>query len=145
MSNNTRSAILLDAEDFIELHFKEKVDSKYVYHNIQHVQNVVDAAHHIAAGYSLTENEKEILELAAWFHDAGYSEGPEQHEERSALIAAKFLKEKGYEEEKIERVSSAILDTKYDAQPTELLNQILRDADLSHLGSVTYWDNCGKV
>ncbi|MEM6697943.1 MAG: Pycsar system effector family protein [Bacteroidota bacterium] len=118
---------------------------QYVYHDLRHVQTVVEAARLIAKSYNLSEEQLEILELAAWFHDAGFSEGAEGHEERSVEIARSFLKSKDYDEEKIKQVGAAILDTRYDAKPMELLNQILRDADLSHLGSLTYWNNCGKV
>lgn len=140
-----RAAILAEAEDFVELHFRQKVSADHVYHNIQHVQNVVEAARRIAQYYDLNEEDYEILEIAAWFHDTGFHDGSDGHEERSVELATRFLRERAYNEHKIERVGQAILGTKFDAQPTQLIDQILRDADLSHLGSVAYWENCGKV
>ncbi|MEM1325475.1 MAG: Pycsar system effector family protein [Bacteroidota bacterium] len=140
-----RSPIISDTEDYIEKHFREQVSSDYVYHNMQHVQNVVEATRRIAQYYPLTEEELEILEIAAWFHDSGFHEGSEGHEERSVALAETFLSAKDYATERIARIQAAILDTKHGAQPESLINQILRDADLSHLGSVAYWENCGKV
>ena len=53
----------------------------------------MEATRQIAAGYELTEQEIEILILAAWFHDIGYIEGAEAHEERSCKYAKAFLEE----------------------------------------------------
>jgi predicted metal-dependent HD superfamily phosphohydrolase len=129
----------------MEKHFRERVSAEYVYHNMQHVQNVVEATRRVAQYYPLEETDLEVLEIAAWFHDSGFYGGSDGHEERSVALAASFLQGHDYPQEQIEKVKSAILDTRHGATPTTLINQILRDADLSHLGSVAYWENCGKV
>ena len=124
-----RSPIISDTEDYMEKHFREQVSTDYVYHNMQHVQNVVEATRRIAQYYQLTEEELDILEIAAWFHDSGFHEGSEGHEERSVALAEAFLNQRDYPTERIEQVKSAVLDTKHGAQPSLLINQILRDAD----------------
>ena len=138
-----RSTILAETEDFVELHFRQKVSANHVYHNVQHVQNVVEAARRIARYYDLNEEDYEVLEIAAWFHDTGFHDGSEGHEERSVELA-EFLRARNYDEHKILRITQAILGTKFDSQPTNLTAQILRDADLSHLGSVNYGKTVGK-
>ena len=35
-----------------------------------------------------------LLNLATWFHDTGYAEGPKDHEERSCHIVSLFLQGK---------------------------------------------------
>ncbi|NJL76356.1 MAG: HD domain-containing protein [Saprospiraceae bacterium] len=127
------------------MHFAEKVPQKYVFHDIHHVRSVVEAVAQIAAHFPLSDQELEILLLAGWFHDTGYDQGPEDHEARSATYAREFLMARKYPVADIKRVEAAILATKPSFSPTETIEQILCDADLSHLGSHLYWDCCGKV
>ena len=56
-------------------------------------------------------DDKEVLLVAAWFHDAGYIEGYQDHESESVKIATAFLKEKGKSDEFIAIVASLILAT----------------------------------
>ncbi len=139
------SPVVLSAELYVTAFFNENVSAKYVFHNLEHVRNVVDATLTIAEDYELTNTELEILQLAAWFHDVGYNEKPEGHEQRGASIARVFLESKGYDEVNIQRVEQAILATKPSAEPTTLIDRILCDADLSHLGSLLYWDQCSRL
>lgn len=145
MSPTVHPNLLSEIAAFIEKFFEEEVSPQYVYHDIRHIRSVVDAAIRIAEQYPLSDKEKELLQIAAWFHDAGFVEGPQGHEERGVDIASAFLSKKGYQLDEIELVGELILGTKAYAVPTTLLGQILRDADLSHLGDLTYWDCCGRV
>lgn len=129
----------------IQAFFEAHISDDYVYHDFQHTRYVVDMALHIAEGYELTDSELEIIQLAAWFHDAGYDKGQEGHEERGVEYARTFLEEWNYPEESIQKVSQAIMATRYPHSPEGLLDEIVCDADLSHLGNEWYWDRCGKV
>jgi predicted metal-dependent HD superfamily phosphohydrolase len=111
------------------------VDPAFVYHNLDHTKEVVEAADLMASRLNLPEEDKPALLLAAWFHDTGYSAGqPKRHEEVSRDIAADFLQSRGIDQLTIDKVSNAIMATKWPQSPTNLLEQILCDADLSHLG-----------
>ena len=137
--------ILESTEAYARNFIDQRISDKYAYHNLQHTLNVVNAAKEIAAEYGLKSRELEILEIAAWFHDLGYDLGAEGHEARSAAYAEKFLTQRGYSQDKISLVNTCILSTRYPQSPESLLEKILCDADLSHLGKSTYWDRCGKV
>ncbi|MBO9634304.1 MAG: HD domain-containing protein [Chitinophagaceae bacterium] len=127
--------LLQEARQYVTGIFTNKVNPAFVYHNIEHTREVVEAADQMASYLSLPEEERPALLLAAWFHDTGYSAGqPKRHEEVSRDIAADFLRNKGVDQETIDRVSNAIMATKWPQSPTDLLEQILCDADLSHLG-----------
>ena len=119
--------------------------AKYVYHDLQHTQNVVDGAKEIGAQYKLDDQEMELLVIAAWFHDTGYAEGPEGHEERSCAIAKAYLKDQNFSPADLKIICDCILATKLPQNPDNLLEKIICDADLSHLGKSNYWDRCGKV
>ncbi|WP_156307399.1 Pycsar system effector family protein [Sphingobacterium endophyticum] len=113
---------------------EERAD--YCFHNSHHTQDVVDAAQEMSDHYSLNSEEKFIVVAAAYFHDTGYlSGGAKDHEIRSAEIAEQFLKEEKVHALVIEKVKSCILATKMPQSPRNLLESILCDADLFHLGT----------
>ncbi|NJO88535.1 MAG: HD domain-containing protein, partial [Chloroflexia bacterium] len=115
-------------EQYVSRYLQEHFSEEYVFHNLEHIRNVVDAVGAIAAGYPLTPAEFEILQLAAWFHDVGYGEGPKGHEERSATIAKAFLEKENYDKVNLQKVEQAILCTKRNEKPITVIDQILCDA-----------------
>ncbi|MEZ5059683.1 MAG: DUF5706 domain-containing protein [Saprospiraceae bacterium] len=139
------SRVLDDAEDFVEQHFEEKVSKDHVFHDIEHVKEVVESAEEIAMGYELEDKELELLLIAAWFHDTGYDKGPDGHEERGCEYAKAFMAEYDFTEEDKELVCKCIMATKMPQDPDGDLPSILADADMSHLGKKSYWDRCGKI
>jgi predicted metal-dependent HD superfamily phosphohydrolase/protein-S-isoprenylcysteine O-methyltransferase Ste14 len=140
-----KSGILAKAKAFVEKLFEERFTSEYVFHDFPHTQNVVEAVILIGTQYKLTDTELEILQLAAWFHDTGYYKTPEGHELLSSTIAEEFLAQEAYPEENINTVKSCIMATRLPQKPISLLEEILCDADLSHLGNEQYWDRCGRL
>jgi predicted metal-dependent HD superfamily phosphohydrolase len=125
--------------------FKEKVPKKYVYHDLTHTQDVVRVCRQIGLTYGLPMDDLELLQIAAWFHDTGYQLGPEDHEIRSAQNAADYLDNYGFTDAQIETVRGCILATKIPQRPTGKLQQIICDADLSHLGEKSYWMRTARV
>ncbi len=140
-----QKAILESVEDYAKKFFEQHIPEKYAYHNLQHTINVVNAVKEICALEGVTAEYTELLEIAAWFHDTGYNQGAEGHEQRSADYAAVFLKDNNYSPAAIETIKGCILATKYPQVPQTLFEKILCDADLSHLGKDIYWTRCGKV
>ncbi len=141
----TKDIIVDEAGAYVESFYERHISPDFVYHNFDHVQEVLRAAEDLAGSYELADKELEILRLAALFHDTGYSRGPDNHEQLSCKHAREFLKKYQYPEEDVQSVLNCILATRMDRQPQNLLEEILCDADMSHLGSKTYWDRCGKV
>ena len=141
----TTTNILQSVETYIEEYFKEKISADFVYHDVLHTKYVVEAASRIAEGYELTDKEKEIIQFAAWFHDTGYDQGADGHEQRSCDITTNYLTALNYPAEDLKKVINCIMATKWPQQPRTLLEEIVCDADLSHLGNEWYWDRCGKV
>lgn len=127
-------AILKKASIFIEKLFKEELPDKYHYHNLAHTEEVVDVCKRIAENYDIKEDDLEVLLIGAWFHDAGYVKDYEEHEERSKEIAEGFLRENGWNDKQIDKVKSIIEATKHDVKPKNLLEEIIKDADIAHLG-----------
>ncbi|MCC6460094.1 MAG: HD family phosphohydrolase [Saprospiraceae bacterium] len=140
----SNTSVLQDTEAYVKAFFAEHVPDKYVFHDFEHTVQTVAAVRVIAEGFELSEGEITILQLATWFHDTGYAQGPESHEERSTNQAEAFLRGKISDKE-LESVLGCIRATKVPQQPGNLLEQIICDADLSHLGMNIYWDRTGKL
>lgn len=133
MSNN--KSITEEAADFVNELFKNKLQTIYVYHNLTHTEEVVEAVKKIGNKLNLNDEDLEIVTLAAWFHDTGFIERVNNHEDVSIEIATKFLEEKNYKTENIELIKGCINATRYPQSPANILEEILCDADLYHLGS----------
>ncbi len=126
------------AENFVINLFNEKLDSKFLYHNLSHTQRVVEKAKDLAELKKINSNDLEVLLVAAWFHDIGYTIDPKNHEEESIKIVTPFLKENNSSADYITKVSNLILVTKLHNKPNTYLEKIIRDADCSHIGSKNY-------
>ncbi|WP_316829823.1 Pycsar system effector family protein [Pedobacter aquatilis] len=124
-----------DVEKHVTDYFNTHHDPRLVYHNLQHTQYVVKAAHQIANHYQLNDEDFFIVTAAAWFHDTGYFEDALQHELKGSELADKYLESIGVDAAVRAKVSGAILSTKIPQQPNNQLENILCDADLFHLGT----------
>jgi predicted metal-dependent HD superfamily phosphohydrolase len=137
MSNYAQ--VLAQTVDWVTKYLDEKLDSNYLFHSADHTAQVVAASRTIALGYELPEKELFLLTLAAWFHDTGYSEGPIDHEERSVANARSFLSDLVSATD-LDTISACIMATRMPQNADTLIEQIICDADLSHLGTKTYWE-----
>lgn len=119
------------AEAYVGEMLEKKLTKDHVYHDLKHTLSVRDAAILISKKYHLPEEELEAIELAALFHDTGFTQVYDNHEDVSKKIAEKFLREEGYPEEKIARVISLIEITRVTVEPVSLTEKILKDADFN--------------
>ena len=142
---NIESEVINKAEAFVTDFFQQKMPVEYVYHDLEHTRQVVDAVIELSAAYDLTDQQKELLQIAAWFHDTGYIDGPKGHEEKGGEIARDWMKAESYSQEDIDTVKVLIMATKLPQNPGSISEQIMGDADLSHLGKTTYWERCDLV
>jgi len=137
--------ILQKASDYVFNLMREKLPANHIYHNFHHTSDVVEAVEEIAEGVDLSKEDTEIVLLAAWFHDVGFVELFEGHEEKSKEIAERFLKENLYPPEKIAKVLSCIDATRYPQKPKNLLEYVICDADLSGIASKKYFEKANYL
>jgi predicted metal-dependent HD superfamily phosphohydrolase len=121
--------------DYVSNYYRENSPPENVYHNLIHTSEVVDAVKEIAQAEGINDEDLELILLAAWFHDLGYIKTCNGHEDISMEFARKYLNEKKYPAEKIQKITSIIDATKMPQQPKNKLEEILCDADLCHLGT----------
>lgn len=134
------SEIVQKAEDFVTELLENKLEPNYLYHNLKHTQRVVKSTQELLTSYNLSAIENEQLLVAAWFHDTGYTQGTANHEVNSCSIATDFLKNQNYNEEGVANISAIIIATKRHHEPTNLHEEIIRDADASHFAQKSYWE-----
>src|SRR5690606_8433777 len=139
------SEIVEKAQNYVSALLTEELDPRYLYHNLRHTQAVVKSTKELLNFHQLEKKEEEWLLLASWFHDLGYIRGREEHERLSAAMATDFLREQGYDGLGIERVNDLILATRMRHVPQNLLESIIKDADLSHFVQRTYWESSDNL
>jgi predicted metal-dependent HD superfamily phosphohydrolase len=134
--NETHSQLLAAARAYVTDIFHHKVKPEFVFHSLEHTEDVVEACSHLADHYKIPEDDRFVLQLAAWFHDVGYVNGQaEGHEEISAQMASQFLASHQVEESVVHRVTSCIRSTRMPQSPVSIIEKILCDADLFHLST----------
>ena len=133
---DSHSQLLSGAREFATDIFLNKVSKSLKYHNLEHTQRVVLACEEMANYYQLQPEDRDAVLLAAWFHDTGFSAGESNgHEEASVQLATTFLQDQKADAALIQKVSSCIEATKMPQSPKNLIEQIICDADLFHLGT----------
>ncbi|MBN8584744.1 MAG: HD domain-containing protein [Ignavibacteria bacterium] len=132
--------IIKAAENFISDLFSEKLSPNMIYHNYAHTLDVVNNSIKIGTKSGLNDSELEIVTLAAWFHDSGYTVTYNGHEDAGKEIAAKFLNEHNYDPGKINLVLGCINSTKMPQAPQNLMEQVICDADLIHFGQEDFFE-----
>jgi uncharacterized protein len=123
------------AEKIITELLTARLSPDLFYHNLSHTKSVVSAALEIAAEEGIKNTDDLfLLATAAWFHDAGYINTYEKHEEESCRLAMELLPDAGYSQGQIHAICTLIMKTHVPQQPETLLEKILCDADLDYLG-----------
>ena len=121
---------------YAEQLYREHTSPGLLYHDLQHINGVVDAATKMAAYYQLNDHDVFVVTAAAWMHDTGMLQyGHQNHEQRSAELAGQFLATLGVDEETCTSVKECILATTMPQRPQGLLQKIVCDADMFHLAS----------
>ncbi len=127
--------LLVEIEKYVSLLLRTELSHIYTYHSLSHTQRVVKSTKELIEGEKISDDDAQNLLIAAWFHDVGYINGFENHEERSKEIGAEFLKKHNVDDNKIAQITNLILATKMGYVPKTLPERVIRDADCAHFKS----------
>ncbi|CAA9227230.1 MAG: Metal-dependent phosphohydrolase, HD subdomain [uncultured Cytophagales bacterium] len=130
--------LLARTHAYAESILTERLASTFLFHNVDHTREVVEAVKEIGRHSALSDKDLETLLIAAWLHDVGYRDGRMNHERTSMQIARTFLEEQGVGEKRIEKVLQCIAATEMPQRPQNALAEIMCDADLHHLATDGY-------
>lgn len=133
------------AQKYASIILKEQLPSELSYHNYQHTEMVVNAVETIGRVEKLSEEELEVVQLAAWFHDTGFRDTYKDHEEKSKTIAEEFLMSMEVPQDKIDSITACILATQADNTPNNKLECVICDADLFHFTDENYMEYADKL
>ena len=134
--NDLNKSLISAAEQYVVNLFSQKIGKEFTFHSFDHTREVVLHTELIAGNYELPEEDHTALLIAAWFHDTGYVAGlKKHHEEESQKIATEFLRKSNAPQSLIDKVNGCIIATRMPQSPTNLIEQIICDADLFHLGT----------
>lgn len=104
------------------------------YHGKHHTDDVMQSVVLIGNHHSISENDLNLLRVAAAYHDSGFIYGHENHEEKGCEIAQETLPNFGFTKNQIAEICKMIMATKVPQNPTGTLSDVLCDADLDYLG-----------
>lgn len=107
--------------------------TKLPYHNFEHALSVKKYALKLVRRckkYKISVNQ-EIVEIAALFHDAGYTDVKNNKEEHSCQIVEQELKKLKYPPQTIRQIKQTIMATQAGYLLKTIEQKILRAADLS--------------
>ena len=83
----------------------------------------------------MSADEILLIKTAALFHDKGFIQSDDDHEEKGIHVARTVLPEFGYSGEEIEQIAGMIRATAIPQNPETAAEKILADADLEYLGT----------
>lgn len=136
--------IVQEAEHYVT-ELLQDLDKRYCYHDLDHTFRVKTATEELSDAANLTSAEREVLLLAALFHDTGFIEIYQGHEQVSQRIAQNFLSARNYSPKKLESVLSCIGVTAMRVEAQNRLERLMKDADLSNLGQSDYFEQLKKL
>ncbi len=111
-----------------------ELNDKLHYHCVDHTLDVLDAVTRLADLENVNGHDKLLLQTAALFHDLGFIETYDGHEEASIKMTYEILPGFGYTQKDLQVIEGLIHSTEIPQEPNTHLEQIMADADLDYLG-----------
>jgi len=117
------------------------LSEKLTYHHVKHTLDVLEQCQVIAELEEIkTEEEVFLLKISALYHDVGFLQTYQGHEEKSCEIAETDLTRFGLSATQKEVVFNLIRATQVPQNPQSKLAQIICDADLDYLGRRDFYE-----
>ncbi len=117
-----------------------ELDPRLYYHGVHHTRDyVLPAAEYLARAEGVKGEPLILLLTAVVLHDFGYVAQYENNEIIAATLADEMLLDFAYTSAQIAVIKNIIMATALPQTPHNLLEQIMCDADLYHLGSKDFF------
>jgi predicted metal-dependent HD superfamily phosphohydrolase len=128
------------AKKYILNRLRTELSVHLYYHGLHHTLDVLKMATKIALGEGIRGRDLMLVKTAALFHDAGFVKNKHAgHEVEGCVIVRDQLPQLGYTPVDIEKICGMIMATKIPQAPTNLLEEIICDADLDYLGRSDFY------
>lgn len=123
-----------EAEKYVFQKLVKELPSNLYYHGVHHTKDVINTVVRLADMERVNEENTILLKTAALYHDAGFIFQYFDNEHLGVKLACDTLPSFGYSGIQITNISKLILATSMPANPKNVLEGILCDADLDYLG-----------
>lgn len=128
------------AKHFILAKMQSELSGQLYYHGLHHTLDVLRVAKTLCGSEGVHGRGLILVKTAALYHDCGFVKNKHAgHEYEGCLIARASLPGFGYTTEDIEVICGMIMATKIPQSPTNLLEEIICDADLDYLGRADFY------
>lgn len=128
------------AKHFILAKLRAELSDKLHYHGLHHTLDVLRVAKALCESEGVQGRAITLVKTAALYHDCGFVKNKHAgHEYEGCLIARASLPGFGYTHEDIEAICGMIMATKIPQSPSNLLEEIICDADLDYLGRPDFY------
>lgn len=122
------------AKVFVLEKLRNELSKDLTYHSVEHTLDVMKSSRRLGEMEGLELKQMCLLETAALYHDIGFTDVYDGHEEASVQIAKETLPGFGYSQEDIQTITALIRATEYPQNPQNLLECIMVDSDLDSIG-----------
>lgn len=115
------------------------------YHNVDHIQGVIRDTAYLMEQEGVPAEDRWLILTAALFHDSGFLNGYQTHENISCGIAQDVLPAYNYHLEAIDAICRMIMATRLPQTPLDPYSEILCDADLFYLGTDAFFPTADSL
>jgi hypothetical protein len=130
-----------DLQQHVLARLEQGLSPLLTYHSVAHTLDVLTQVEAIAKEEAVTDEEEVLLlKAGALYHDTGFLETYQQHEEKGVEIAKVELPQFGFTTTQVNTICSLIMATKIPQNPETKLQQIMCDADLDYLGRSDFFE-----
>jgi uncharacterized protein len=133
------------AKEFILHKLENELPENLTYHNLAHTKEVFEAATRIGKEENISEDDLKLLQVAALYHDSGWTFSDTEHEMMSCEIVMKYLPDFGFTNQQIEVICKLIMATRLPWSPDDRLQEIIVDADLDYLGTDRFFPRANDL
>ncbi len=127
-----------DLEEVVLAQMRLELPTALKYHNIKHTMDVCTQVEVLGRAEGLSSKELLLVKTAALFHDTGFMVNPQRHEQQSVRIVKEMLPRYAFSKEEIEIINHLIMATENNTEPKNLMEKVLKDADLDYLGRADF-------
>ncbi len=120
------------------------LDNLY-YHHYEHTLEVLERTQELWKKHNLSEEDLELLAIASLFHDTWFVVQYDENEFIWASIAKKYLMSVKYDNYKITQIEQLILATVPKHIATNLLEEIIKDADMDNLWRDDFFEKWSRL
>ncbi len=128
------------AIEYVISELKENLPVHLTYHSLHHTLSVMELTKQIGLKEGVEGDDMELLMVASAYHDCGFLNGMDNHEELGCEVVARILPDFGFDKSEIKIIQGMIMATRLPQTPKTFLEKIICDADLGYIGGNKYFE-----